>query len=1033
MKKAFLYLILLVIILPSILFSMTKDEKYEIAAGLYNDGLYSLATNELQKYLDDFPQAKNDDSVYFMLGSSFYNINKITKARSVFTSLIKNYPTSKWLAASYKFIANSFYKEKKYDLAAQNYLIIMQKFPASSVIYSAYFWYASSLIRQNLLEQAIKTLKQIVIQFPDGGQNDYVYYTLAGVYYKKGDYYNAALYYETTYKKYPNSPIADNAIFWCGESLFWVKNYKGAIEKYQKVLSISTAVSLYPSAQYRMAYAFYLMGAYNRAQHALAVFIKTYKNSKFYDQAVLLMADVSLRLKNDRDALAYLLLIPETSSKYGIAFLKRIQILTETTKYDKIIELSRIFSQIHQKSDVFDKVLYYYADANYYIKRYPAALKLYERYITSGDTEFKAEVFYKTGMIFTLRNENDSAIRNFQLSYAQNDTLTKRFALYKIGSIFLNDKDFGSAIDVFKKYIANYSKDTVYYNSLYKAGLAFYDTNKFQKAIRYFQELYISNKDYPEIAEVLVKLGDAYYRIGKYQKAVHFYSIIKHQYKDSRWYEMAIYGLSWAYMRLNDYREAGDHFTLLFDATKDTPTKKQALYLGAINYENGKYYDLAISNFKRYVNTFSDSNTQNAYFHIGLNYFRKGEPKHTITSFRAFVKKYPKSKYAVSASFYTAQAYSGLSDYTQAIDVLKKAVALSDSVTVKTVCFMNIGDNYYNQGKIKDAIVYYTKALNLSQNKLFAPQILSSIGWAYFKNNQDDSGILYFRKLIAKYALYREVPDLLYKLATYYYNRADYSTALQYFLKLKLYKKYKTDAVLYIADCYVKLGNSGQGISMLNKILKTTRDTQILNEVLFKKGTVLLETKKYGSSADIFNELLNRKTGITGDMRMNAQFNLAKAYGKLGKDSAAAKLYNELAQKNRDTLIEVKALIELGNLKFRSADYLGAATVFSEIVARNNRSELGAYAQFYLAKSYEKMENYARSIKEYYNVVYIFPAYKKYVLQSLLSMATISEKTGHKTNARQIYEKMIEKYPDSKYTIIAKKRLAKYIKSVRTQ
>jgi tol-pal system protein YbgF len=97
--------------------------------------------------------------------------------------------------------------------------------------------------------------------------------------YRKEKYEDAITGFKNFIKKYPKSPLADNAQYWIGESYMILKQYEQAILAFQRVIKKYPKGNKVPNAILRQALAFYEIKDKTSAKLLLKKLIKKYPKS----------------------------------------------------------------------------------------------------------------------------------------------------------------------------------------------------------------------------------------------------------------------------------------------------------------------------------------------------------------------------------------------------------------------------------------------------------------------------------------------------------------------------------------------------------------------------------------------------------------------------------------------------------------------------------------------------------------------------------------------------------------------------------
>ena len=95
-----------------------------------------------------------------------------------------------------------------------------------------------------------------------------------------GDYVGASRQFRTFIEKYPDQPLASNALYWLGESYYVTTNYKVALEAFQQLLSRFPQSEKAPDALLKVGYCQYELKQVPAAATTLKAVISKYPGSK---------------------------------------------------------------------------------------------------------------------------------------------------------------------------------------------------------------------------------------------------------------------------------------------------------------------------------------------------------------------------------------------------------------------------------------------------------------------------------------------------------------------------------------------------------------------------------------------------------------------------------------------------------------------------------------------------------------------------------------------------------------------------------
>jgi len=96
---------------------------------------------------------------------------------------------------------------------------------------------------------------------------------------KQGYYERAAKSFRDFIEQHPTSPLAGNAQYWIGEASYYVRNFKVAIDEFQRVVTKYPSNGKVPDAMLKTGYSYYELGDYGKARDALTKVVKQYPNT----------------------------------------------------------------------------------------------------------------------------------------------------------------------------------------------------------------------------------------------------------------------------------------------------------------------------------------------------------------------------------------------------------------------------------------------------------------------------------------------------------------------------------------------------------------------------------------------------------------------------------------------------------------------------------------------------------------------------------------------------------------------------------
>ena len=107
---------------------------------------------------------------------------------------------------------------------------------------------------------------------------------------------------------------------------------------------------------------------------------------------------------------------------------------------------------------------------------------------------------------------------------------------------------------------------------------------------------------------------------------------------------------------------------------------------------------------------------------------------------------------------------------------------------------------------------------------------------------------------------------------------------------------------------------------------------------------------------------------------------------------------------------------------YQKGDVEGARKKFEAFLKQYPNTELSGHAQFWIGETYYQKKDYEKAILEYEKAITKYPEGSK-VPAALYKQGLAFLELGDKTSARNLFKRVIERFPRSEQAEMAKKRL----------
>jgi len=356
-----------------------------------------------------------------------------------------------------------------------------------------------------------------------------------------------------------------------------------------------------------------------------------------------------------------------------------------------------------------------------------------------------------------------------------------------------------------------------------------------------------------------------------------------------------------------------------------------------------------------------------SFYLIALSYYQQGEWPQAVRRCEDFLIHFPETGYKDEISFYMGIALTELKDYPKALTVFQELTQSS---------------------------------------KKYREQATIQIARTYSAAEDYDESIKSYRGFIETYPRSRFRSDAVLGLANSYFELKDYREAKVWFadyLKRAYTSKEKVEIYLKLANCLFLLDEWKQTEEALKPVIGYYSELEPEAYLLLGK-TLLAEGKDNEAIAAL------SKAG-SGEFGAEAYYLIGKTYEEDKEFEKARAYYDSTRQKSQNSDYTILALKRRALLELVSGD--------------TTRTKDPADAQFHLAEVYLlNLADPEKALAEYEKVNTDYPK-SDFAVKALYARAWILEKTLKRNGYRELYQEIIEKYPDTEYARKAAEALKK--------
>lgn len=801
-------------------------------------------------------------------------------------------------------------------------------------------------------------------------------------------------------------------LFEQGKELFDQQKHVASYRSFEEFLNSTEKIQAgqrHEAAYYLIANAFEL-----RQQHSFSLiqnFLKLNPYTPFLDKLYAMLGILLYEDDQFEDALSYFNKVNEKHfnrhEKLNFLFYKAYALL-ETESYEDALSLLKDLKD--QTFERQEDARYYYAYTEYVLQNYAIALP--EFLSLENSVTYQEKVAYYLFQIYYLLGNKPEMNKKYEFITTHYPNHQENAEIYRIkGESAYAEDQFEDAIAYLKRYES--MSEQVLRKDLYMLGIAHIRLNRYHSSIPYFQRVTTEADAMTENA--YLHLGNAYIRVNDKENARLAFEAALQTNFDAGVREEAL--LNYALTTYETTSAFGESISALEQFLDEFPNSREAnkvkSYL-AMEYMTTKNYEVAYQSIQKVAQPNEKILEAKQYilYQLGTEAFARQDFNQAADYFTLSIQHLPAGIYAAESYYWRSESYYRLGMHQKSIHDLSAFFKLPGANRSKNYvpAHYGMGYAYFSQKNFKSAKDYFERYTTLERNKksdVFA-DALNRIGDCYFYDRDfRNAELIYTRSAnlspnTGDYALFQSgyVAGLQKK----------YSTKISRLNDLvKTYPKseFVDDALYETGRAYIMLGNEGEALNAYRRLLDLLPNSNMARYAAYEIGMIHQNQEKYPEAIAAYKSVVAQYPGSVE--AFSALQSLEGIYIEMNDVPAYLTYVNTLDMKSSRISVSHEDSISYiaAEKQYMNASYKQAITGFRTYL--NNYCRGGKYctaAQFYIADSYYRLEDYEHALSAYQELMKIQG--NQYMEEALTRSAEITYDQKKYDVALGYFEKLIQ-------------------------
>jgi tetratricopeptide (TPR) repeat protein len=528
----------------------SQDAAFNFAKVSIELGRFRDALNILENFAKNYPGSPLISQANDLIIDALLNTNDYAKAIEYIESMPNRTERINRVYQKVTFFRGAeYYNDQRYPLAVQLFRKSLEHPFDRTLIAEAHFWIGESFSAGKRYAEAIEAYNAALRQNPSNQLRLDIQYGLGYAYFNTQQYTQALPLFRTyiqALERQTNTQNYADALLRLADCQFVLKDYRGAIATYDKAIMHGNPEQDY--AHYQKGLVFGFLNNPAEAKVSFETVINRFRQSRYYDNALLQLAQVDFEAGNYREAIR---------------------------GYSRLIEQ-------RGNSPLVPYALQYRAIANVNLRNFPDAERDYrailDRYL-NHPTARGAILGLQDVMAQTGSKDFDRYLARYRSANPDKQAL-ESIEFESAKGLYFN-LEYPRAITALQNFLRTYPQSAFLAEARFYLAESFYRTNQNRQALE-LHTLLANTPGFPQQNRSLDRAAELEMELKNYRQSITYYTRLRELSQNRRDEYTALDGLMRAHFALNEYEQTARFANLILEQGNVTASAqgKALLHLG---------------------------------------------------------------------------------------------------------------------------------------------------------------------------------------------------------------------------------------------------------------------------------------------------------------------------------------------------------------------------------------------------------------------------------------------------------------------
>ncbi len=571
-------------------------EQLDFASGLLQRGLYDMASQEYQKYIDTFKDGQHLPDAYFGLAECAFFQEHYQEAIEGYKKYLAVYPQHEKSTIASLRLGQLFLLTKEYDKAHLYFKNIRTNQVDETFLQTRYFFEGRTYFEENNDAEALNLLQKAIDVTSQKKYTAQAYIFMGDIALRQNQPDQATAYYLKAQETAENDELKGMALLKQGQVKFNSKDYATAAETFKQLANQYPQLPIAQDALIDSFTAYYNLGQFDSVIAAFEDYEKKLEGQTGLLEIYLITVDAYMKLEKYNEAIDGLdkILKMETlqDSDKEKVLMKKAEVLIKSKNFEQAVDLINV----ELKPIGLDKeqILFLEGEAYFGQGSFENALTAYQQIAAEvPETVFDDEALYAIAHTYKSMERPEEALQAF-LKYfevGKNEELRSQ-ALYNGMLIEIQTNSLIEAIEHAESYLTTFPQDPSLEKVLYLLGSLYKQNEQYDKAVEIFNKYIETYPDSPRLQEVYFLLGYNLQLLNKNDEALAIYEKVPADDNNKDFYYSALKNSGLIYLEKDEVEAATIFEKIIREFDQNDLSINTYLWLAERHLKAQKYADV---------------------------------------------------------------------------------------------------------------------------------------------------------------------------------------------------------------------------------------------------------------------------------------------------------------------------------------------------------------------------------------------------------------------------------------------------------